>query len=446
LLPAGRAGAWRLPACASASSGDGSLRKPMSGVGLMEGANAEDRTMSWFRAFCFVGTIVLVGVLLIFLQGILVPFTFAIFLAYLVRPFSEFISLNLCSCCRSQKAIGDAEMATRDDTAMRRITMVANTAVQQTVPRWVGVLLALLLAFFMIAIAVTAVYVSLDSVAPLLPRYQSRAIGIWADILNWIKTLGLGDLNDIRDLPSRMVRVSLSPIVAVTTSIASDFMLVVVFLVFLLLEPPAQQSSLRKKIDDSVSRYIILKSSVCVIVSVIVYGILMSVQFPLALAIALLTFLLTYVPNIGPIVATCLPIPICVLDVNVNSAQKVVVILGPLLTHLLMGNFIEPQLFGQQFSMSPVILLFSLGLWFIVWGLAGAVLAVPLTSILRIVCRYLMTNDVGLPYTAMFVQIIEGRPMDFDLPSEGRAESVAAIEDENTPRGGLFSSLFKKTT
>lgn len=141
--------------------------------------------------------------------------------------------------------------------------------------------------------------------------------------------------------------------------------------------------------------------------------------------------------------AVCLPIPICVLDVNINTPQTIVVILGPLVTHLLMGNFVEPQLFGQQFSMSPVILLFSLGLWFIVWGVAGAVLAVPLTSILRIICRYLMTHNMGLPYTAVFCQIVEGRPMDFDT-STVATSSDPGLDDENTPREGIFSSLFKK--
>lgn len=421
---------------------------PTEDLRLLTAASEPVASMSWFKAFCFVGTIVLVGVLLIFLQGILVPFTFAIFLAYLVRPLSEYISLNLCTCCcKRDSPSADAEEAgnigLKQQGTIRHSIYVANVTVRRTLPRWVGVLLALLLAFCVIAIAVTAVYVSLDSVVPLLPRYQARAVEVWADVLQWLQTLGLGDLQQIRDFPSQMVRATLSPIVAVTTSLASDFVLVIVFLIFLLLEPSAQGSSLRKKIDDSVSRYIILKSTVCVVVALIVYGILAGMRFPLALCVGLLTFLLTYVPNIGPFVAVCLPIPICVLDVNINTPQTIVVILGPLVTHLLMGNFVEPQLFGQQFSMSPVILLFSLGLWFIVWGVAGAVLAVPLTSILRIICRYLMTHNMGLPYTAVFCQIVEGRPMDFDT-STVATSSDPGLDDENTPREGIFSSLFKK--
>ena len=112
----------------------------MSGLGLLPNATTESaETVSWFRAFCLVGTIVLVGVLLIFLQGILVPFTFAVFLAYLVRPFSEFIG----SCCRRQPVGDTEEHVDVGANAMKRFTTMANATVQRTLPRWVGAVLAL---------------------------------------------------------------------------------------------------------------------------------------------------------------------------------------------------------------------------------------------------------------------------------------------------------------
>jgi len=370
-------------------------RTPLTSDSALAGGDV----YGWAKAFAFVGTVSLVGVLIIFLQPILVPFTFALFLAYLVRPFSEFISANLCICCqRSLKppvdkdrlptaASADANIKRSSTTALRRLSVIADATVQHTLPRWVGVVLALLLSLGMIVMAIGAVSASVSSVVPLLPLYQARAIELWVELLYWARSVGLGDLNELQRLPTRMVQNTLSPLLAMTTAVMSDFLLVIVFLVFLLLEPPARKSSLRKKIDDSVSRYIILKSLVCFVIATCVYLVLLASAFPMALCIALLTFLLTYIPNLGPIVAICLPIPICMLDVHVTSSQAVLVVLLPLILHLLMGNFIEPHLFGRQFSMSPVVLLFSLGLWFILWGLAGAVLAIPLTSILRISCQ-----------------------------------------------------------
>ena len=121
---------------------------PTEDLRLLTAASEPVASMSWFKAFCFVGTIVLVGVLLIFLQGILVPFTFAIFLAYLVRPLSEYISLNLCTCCcKRDSPSADAEEAgnigLKQQGTIRHSIYVANVTVRRTLPRWVGVLLAL---------------------------------------------------------------------------------------------------------------------------------------------------------------------------------------------------------------------------------------------------------------------------------------------------------------
>ena len=68
--------------------------------------------------------------------------------------------------------------------------------------------------------------------------------------------------------------------------------------------------------------------------------------------------------------------------------------------------------------MSPVVILFSLGVWYILWGSIGAVLAVPLTSILRIVCAYLLENRVGMPYIAVVSSVLEGRPLELAIPGK----------------------------
>jgi uncharacterized membrane protein YedE/YeeE len=62
--------------------------------------------------------------------------------------------------------------------------------------------------------------------------------------------------------------------------------------------------------------------------------------------------------------------------------------------------------------MSPVIILFSIGVWWIVWGMIGAMLAVPLTSVLKIVSSHLIENGAGGPYIHVLNSLLEGRPLD----------------------------------
>ena len=68
----------------------------------------------WSAVFAFCGSVVSVGVILVYLKDVLVPFVLAIFLAYLVRPFAEWISAHLCVCrrrMRTPKGIADSDAA-----------------------------------------------------------------------------------------------------------------------------------------------------------------------------------------------------------------------------------------------------------------------------------------------------------------------------------------------
>ena len=108
--------------------------------------------------------------------------------------------------------------------------------------------------------------------------------------------------------------------------------------------------------------------------------------------------------------------------------------------------------------MNPVIILFSLGVWYIVWGTVGAMLAVPLTrlglgwglaptltltltltltrtrtrtltrsrtltSVLRILSNHLIENNVGMPYVAAVSSLLEGRSLDLSLSRVSRRKA-----------------------
>lgn len=51
------------------------------------------------------------------------------------------------------------------------------------------------------------------------------------------------------------------------------------------------------------------------------------------------------------------------------------------------SNFIYPFLQGRQLSLSPLVIIVSMRFWSWVWGIAGALIAVPLTAATVIVCN-----------------------------------------------------------
>ena len=71
---------------------------------------------------------------------------------------------------------------------------------------------------------------------------------------------------------------------------------------------------MQAEIDRQVRRYVVLKTAVCVGVGVLIGLIFSLLQLDLAFLVGLITFAANFVPNVGAIFATLLPMPLILLD------------------------------------------------------------------------------------------------------------------------------------
>jgi AI-2 transport protein TqsA len=109
----------------------------------------------------------------------------------------------------------------------------------------------------------------------------------------------------------------------------------------------------------------------------------------------LLAFLLNFIPTLGSIVSGILPTAFAFVQVDLGTALLVAG--GILAIEQVMGNYIDPLLQGRQLSISPLIVLISLLLWGWIWGVAGALLAVPMTVlVIMIAARVPALEGVAL--------------------------------------------------
>lgn len=100
----------------------------------------------------------------------------------------------------------------------------------------------------------------------------------------------------------------------------------------------------------------------------------------------LLAFLLNFIPTIGSIIAGVLPVALAFLQRDPVSA--LIIGGGLLVIEQVMGNYVDPLLQGRQLSLSPLAVLLALAFWTWMWGLVGALLAVPMTLVLTIACAH----------------------------------------------------------
>jgi predicted PurR-regulated permease PerM len=95
-------------------------------------------------------------------------------------------------------------------------------------------------------------------------------------------------------------------------------------------------------------------------------------------------FLLNYVPIIGWLtgVATFLLAGLLTFD----SLGPALLPAGLYLAiHIAEGETITPMLLARRFTLNPVIVVMSLVFWFWMWGVPGAIIAVPMVAIAKII-------------------------------------------------------------
>ena len=97
--------------------------------------------------------------------------------------------------------------------------------------------------------------------------------------------------------------------------------------------------------------------------------------------------ILRIVPYVGVALATLFPL-ILSLAVFDNWTPPLLVFLLFAVTELVIGNFVEPLLYGAHTGISPWALLLTTVFWAVLWGYAGLVLSTPLTVCLVVLGRY----------------------------------------------------------
>jgi predicted PurR-regulated permease PerM len=96
-------------------------------------------------------------------------------------------------------------------------------------------------------------------------------------------------------------------------------------------------------------------------------------------------FLLNYVPILGPLTGVVIFFLAGLLSFDSLWRALLPVVLYVVI-HLIEGEMVTPMLLARRFTLNPVLVIMSLIFWFWMWGVPGAILAVPMLAITKIIC------------------------------------------------------------
>lgn len=184
------------------------------------------------------------------------------------------------------------------------------------------------------------------------------------------------------------------------TSLGSGLFLVIVYAIFLIAEEGAlarkvsaafprdratRITTLFAETNQKIGDYLAMKTLVNVILGAVSYVIMLAMGIDFALFWAVTIALFNYIPFVGT-VAVFFPIVLSLAQFGSLTTTLVLAALL-LLAQLVSDNVLEPKLYSRQLNLSPFVIIVALSFWSAVWGLPGAILAIPITSMVAIICE-----------------------------------------------------------
>ncbi len=139
-----------------------------------------------------------------------------------------------------------------------------------------------------------------------------------------------------------------------------------------------------QEVVDATSSYLLTITLINLTLGALVAGGLWFMHMPTPLMWGGIAAILNYVPYIGPIVAALLLAlgGLMTFSDPWYAMLPAVIFVG---VHLIEANLITPLLVARRLTINPLLILIALSFWGWVWGVAGALLAVPLLIITKTV-------------------------------------------------------------
>lgn len=145
--------------------------------------------------------------------------------------------------------------------------------------------------------------------------------------------------------------------------------------------PPGRGRTIRtvvERIASDLETYIWVQTITGLMLTLAAAAVMLAVGLNNVLFWTVVFFLLTFIPNIGVTVGSIAPALFALLQFTTVWQALVIFVLIQIVATVV-GNLIYPRLQAETQNIDPVATILSLAFWSLLWGLAGAFLAVPLT-------------------------------------------------------------------
>ncbi|MEP1197926.1 AI-2E family transporter [Tateyamaria sp.] len=196
-------------------------------------------------------------------------------------------------------------------------------------------------------------------------------------------------------------------------------------------ESARQVENILRSISTGVRQYMWINATTSAMSGTLAFIVMTVLGVDFALPLALLVFLLNFIPSIGSFLAVLFPTTVALLQFeSIVPALTVVAVYGG--GDAIIGNIVQPRLQGKSLNLSTFVVMVALTFWSLMWGGIGAFIAVPLTVVIMIVCSEipglqpfarLLSSDGVLPKEQ--VDDVDDDPRFAAKPSSRKSDETA---------------------
>jgi AI-2 transport protein TqsA len=264
-------------------------------------------------------------------------------------------------------------------------------------PSWLATLASLVAAYLILLVMLVGTVACLIKFADILPSYAADAKDLTKSSEDGLSNLGLSTSTTTEALskldPTKLADSLGNVISSILDAVGGLFFLVTLIFFFVAAVPgfaprvtalqrfkPDLAAALAKFLRGS-QTYLLLTALFGAIVGVLDAGALWLIGVALPLVWGFFSFLTNFIPNIGFVIGIIPPAFLALLDDGWRGMLLVVVAYSVL--NVTIQTFIQPRVVGNSVGLSAEITFMSLVVWTFLLGALGALLAVPMTLLLR---------------------------------------------------------------
>ena len=145
--------------------------------------------------------------------------------------------------------------------------------------------------------------------------------------------------------------------------------------------------ALTRAVESDISRYLVTVTVINLALGAVTAGMLYLMGLPNAVLWGVVVALLNFAPYVGATISTALLTIVALLTFE-SVGQALLVPAGFIAIAFIEGQLITPSIVGRRLSLSPLLVFLSVIVCGWLWGVVGALIAVPLLASVKIVCAH----------------------------------------------------------